>query len=188
MAKTSLLFFNRKLKRLVAVDLKQGSFRAEYKGHMELYLRWLAKYEREEDEGTPLGIILCAGASTRQVDSWSWTRPGYTSRSTLRFFHLKMFSNASCKMQSSLLNADSTSRRRTVQREHRLVHLRQATEEAFAAADAAELRRMVLISVPSDHSKRNYAKALDKVFALPRSLHGILRPMLENDHACSSGR
>ncbi len=35
---------------------------------MELYLRWLAKYEREEDEGTPLGIILCAGASTKQVE------------------------------------------------------------------------------------------------------------------------
>jgi predicted nuclease of restriction endonuclease-like (RecB) superfamily len=63
-----LLFYNRKLKRLVAVDLKQGSFRAEYKGQMELYLRWLAKYESEEDEGPPLGIILCAGASSRQVE------------------------------------------------------------------------------------------------------------------------
>jgi hypothetical protein len=39
--------------------------RAEYKGQMELYLRWLAKYEREADEALPLGIILCAGASTR---------------------------------------------------------------------------------------------------------------------------
>jgi predicted nuclease of restriction endonuclease-like (RecB) superfamily len=63
-----LLFYNRKLKRLVAVDLKQGSFRAEYKGQMELYLRWLAKYEREEDEGPPLGIILCAGASAKQIE------------------------------------------------------------------------------------------------------------------------
>jgi predicted nuclease of restriction endonuclease-like (RecB) superfamily len=63
-----LLFYNRKLKRLVAVDLKQGSFRAEYKGQMELYLRWLAKYESEKDEGPPLGIILCAGASTRQIE------------------------------------------------------------------------------------------------------------------------
>ncbi len=34
-----LLLYNRKLKRLVALDLKQGSFRAEYKGQMELYLR-----------------------------------------------------------------------------------------------------------------------------------------------------
>ena len=49
-------------------ELKQGAFRAEYKGQMELYLRWLAKYEREADEAMPLGIILCAGASTRQVE------------------------------------------------------------------------------------------------------------------------
>jgi predicted nuclease of restriction endonuclease-like (RecB) superfamily len=39
-----LLFYNRKLKRLVAVELKQGSFRAEYKGQMELYLRWLVSH------------------------------------------------------------------------------------------------------------------------------------------------
>ena len=38
-----LLFYNRKLRRLVAVELKVGEFRAEYKGQMELYLRWLAK-------------------------------------------------------------------------------------------------------------------------------------------------
>jgi predicted nuclease of restriction endonuclease-like (RecB) superfamily len=64
-----LLFFNRKLKRMVAVELKQGNFKAEYKGQMELYLRWLAKYEREGDEGPPLGIILCAGASSRVAAS-----------------------------------------------------------------------------------------------------------------------
>lgn len=63
-----LLFYNRKLKRLVAVELKQGSFRPEYKGQMELYLRWLAKYESEDAEGQPLGIILCTGASTRQIE------------------------------------------------------------------------------------------------------------------------
>ena len=43
-----LLFYNRKLKRLVAIDLKLGKFRPEYKGQMELYLRWLARHEREE--------------------------------------------------------------------------------------------------------------------------------------------
>jgi predicted nuclease of restriction endonuclease-like (RecB) superfamily len=63
-----LLFYNRKLKRLVVVELKQGVFRAEYKGQMELYLRWLAKYEREADEAQPLGIILCTGASPRQIE------------------------------------------------------------------------------------------------------------------------
>jgi len=63
-----LLFYNRKLKRLVAIDLKQGSFKAEYKGQMELYLRWLARYEMEEGEGSPLGIILCADKSTEQIE------------------------------------------------------------------------------------------------------------------------
>ena len=63
-----LLLYNRRLKRLVVIELKQGTFRAEYKGQMELYLRWLARYEKEADEGAPLGIILCAGADTKQVE------------------------------------------------------------------------------------------------------------------------
>ena len=63
-----LLFFNRKLKRLVAIDLKTGDFRAEYKGQMELYLRWLARHEREPDENPPLGIILCTGKKQEQIE------------------------------------------------------------------------------------------------------------------------
>ncbi len=63
-----LLFYNRKLKRMVAVELKQGDFKAEYKGQMELYLRWLAKYEQEADENTPLGIILCTGKKQEQIE------------------------------------------------------------------------------------------------------------------------
>jgi predicted nuclease of restriction endonuclease-like (RecB) superfamily len=62
-----LLFYNRKLKRLVVVELKQGAFKPEYKGQMELYLRWLAKHETEPGEETPLGIILCAGKNTEQI-------------------------------------------------------------------------------------------------------------------------
>jgi predicted nuclease of restriction endonuclease-like (RecB) superfamily len=62
-----LLFYNRKLKRLVVVELKQGSFKPEYKGQMELYLRWLAQNEREP-ESLPLGIILCAGKNTEQIE------------------------------------------------------------------------------------------------------------------------
>ena len=50
-----LLFHNRKLKRLVVVELKQGAFKPEYKGQMALYLRWLAKYETAAGEETPLG-------------------------------------------------------------------------------------------------------------------------------------
>lgn len=63
-----LLFYNRKLKRLVVIDLKLGRFKAEYKGQMELYMRWLAKHEQEEDENPPLGIILCAGKQQEQIE------------------------------------------------------------------------------------------------------------------------
>lgn len=63
-----LLFYNRKLKRLVVVELKQGNFKPEYKGQMELYLRWLAKNETEAGENPPLGIILCAGKNSEQIE------------------------------------------------------------------------------------------------------------------------
>ena len=62
-----LLFYNRKLKRLVAFDLKLGKFKSEYKGQMELYLKYLEKYEKEEDENTPLGIILCSDKNEEQI-------------------------------------------------------------------------------------------------------------------------
>src|SRR5262249_9070409 len=57
----------RRLRRLVALDLKVGAFKAEYKGQMELYLRWLDRHEREPGEDTPLGIILCAGERREQI-------------------------------------------------------------------------------------------------------------------------
>ena len=63
-----LLFYNRKLRRLVAVELKVGDFKAAYKGQMELYLRWLDKHERESEEASPLGIILCTGKKREQIE------------------------------------------------------------------------------------------------------------------------
>lgn len=63
-----LLFYNRKLKRLIAVELKLGDFKAEYKGQMELYLRYLSKFEQEPDENPPLGIILCTGKKQEQIE------------------------------------------------------------------------------------------------------------------------
>ncbi len=63
-----LLFYNRKLRRLVAVELKIGAFKAAYKGQMELYLRWLDKHEREPEESSPLGIILCTGKKREQIE------------------------------------------------------------------------------------------------------------------------
>lgn len=63
-----LLFYNRKLRRLVAVELKIGEFKAAYKGQMELCLRWLDKHEREPEEASPLGIILCTGKKREQIE------------------------------------------------------------------------------------------------------------------------
>jgi len=55
-----LLFYHRKLKRLIAIELKLGKFKHEYKSQLELYLRWLDMHEKQEGENTPLGILLCA--------------------------------------------------------------------------------------------------------------------------------
>ncbi len=63
-----LLFYNRKLKRLIAIDLKLGRFKAEYKGQMELYLKYLEKYEMEEGEQSPMGIILCSSKNEEQIE------------------------------------------------------------------------------------------------------------------------
>jgi predicted nuclease of restriction endonuclease-like (RecB) superfamily len=58
-----LLFFHRRLRRLVAIELKLGRFKAAHKGQMELYLKWLDKHERQQGEEAPIGLILCAESS-----------------------------------------------------------------------------------------------------------------------------
>ena len=63
-----LLFYHRRLRRLVAIDLKIGEFEAAYKGQMELYLRYLEKHEQMEGEATPIGLILCTGKSEEHVE------------------------------------------------------------------------------------------------------------------------
>jgi predicted nuclease of restriction endonuclease-like (RecB) superfamily len=63
-----LLFYHRTLKRLVAIELKLGKFQAKHKGQMELYLKWVNKYERQEGENAPVGLILCAESSREQVE------------------------------------------------------------------------------------------------------------------------
>ena len=54
--------------RLIAIELKLGKFKPAYKGQMELYLRWLEKYEKDPGEKTPLGLILCAGKASEQIE------------------------------------------------------------------------------------------------------------------------
>ncbi|HOZ46559.1 MAG TPA: PDDEXK nuclease domain-containing protein [Candidatus Hydrogenedentes bacterium] len=71
-----LLFFHRDLRRLVAIELKLDKFRPGHKGQMELYLRWLDKHERKPDEEVPLGIILCAGKNTEQIELLELGRSG----------------------------------------------------------------------------------------------------------------
>lgn len=66
--KLDLLFYHRKLKRLIAIDLKLDKFKAMHKGQMELYLRYLEKYETERGEETPIGMILCAEGSKEQIE------------------------------------------------------------------------------------------------------------------------
>ena len=63
-----LLFYHRRLHRLVAIDLKKGRFKAEYKGQMELYLRWLEQNEMEPGEESPLGLLLCTEGSEEQIE------------------------------------------------------------------------------------------------------------------------
>jgi predicted nuclease of restriction endonuclease-like (RecB) superfamily len=63
-----LLFYHRQLKRLIAIDLKVGEFKPEFKGQMEFYLRWLDKHERQKDELPPLGIILCTGKDQETIE------------------------------------------------------------------------------------------------------------------------
>ncbi len=63
-----LLFYHRTLRRLIAVELKLGKFKPAFKGQMELYLRWLEKYEMQPEEKPPLGLILCAGKSDEQIE------------------------------------------------------------------------------------------------------------------------
>jgi len=63
-----LLFYHRKLKRLIAIELKIGKFKARYKGQMELYLKWLNRYEKQDGEEMPIGLILCTEAGKEQIE------------------------------------------------------------------------------------------------------------------------
>ena len=63
-----LLFYHRTLRRLVAIELKLDKFKPAYKGQMELYLRWLQKYEQQPGEFSPIGLILCSSKSEEQIE------------------------------------------------------------------------------------------------------------------------
>lgn len=71
-----LVFFSRPLRRLVAVELKIGKFKAAYEGQMKLYLKWLDRYERREGEESPIGLILCTAASREQIEPLEMHKDG----------------------------------------------------------------------------------------------------------------
>jgi predicted nuclease of restriction endonuclease-like (RecB) superfamily len=63
-----LVFYHRRLKCLVVIDLKLGKFKAEYKGQMELYLRYLERNDMSEGENSPIGIILCSEKGKEKIE------------------------------------------------------------------------------------------------------------------------
>lgn len=63
-----LLFYHRKMRRLVLIELKLGEFEPQYKGQVELYLKWLSKYEKQEFEEEPIAIILCASKDSEEIE------------------------------------------------------------------------------------------------------------------------
>jgi predicted nuclease of restriction endonuclease-like (RecB) superfamily len=73
-----LLFYHRRLRRLVAIELKLGRFKAAHKGQMELYLKWLDKHERQAGEEAPIGLILCAETSHEQIELLQMHKDGIT--------------------------------------------------------------------------------------------------------------
>jgi hypothetical protein len=63
-----LLFFNRQLQSLVAIDLKRKDFKPEYAGKMNFYLSALDEYEKKPYENSSIGIILCKEKSNKIVE------------------------------------------------------------------------------------------------------------------------
>ena len=74
--KLDLLFYNRYLKRLVAIELKYGRFNARDSGQMKLYLKWLNRYERQEGENEPIGLILCSESGREEVELLEMDKDG----------------------------------------------------------------------------------------------------------------
>jgi predicted nuclease of restriction endonuclease-like (RecB) superfamily len=63
-----LLFFNRKIKSLIAIDLKIGTFEPEFVGKMNHYLGLLDDQVKMHDENPSIGIILCAEKNHIEVE------------------------------------------------------------------------------------------------------------------------
>lgn len=98
-----LLFYHRKLQRLIAIDLKLGKFKPAYKAQMELYLNWLNKYERKENEQEPIGLILCADKSHRHIELLELNKGNIRVAQYLTLFPSKKLLEK--KLQNALIQA-----------------------------------------------------------------------------------
>ena len=110
-----LLFYHRGLRRLVAIDLKLGEFQPGDKGQMELYLRWLAKFEQKQGEEAPIGLILCAGQKREQIELLELDKSGIRVASYWTEMLPKKL------LQRKLHEAISHAREQLAQREQRLI-------------------------------------------------------------------
>jgi hypothetical protein len=63
-----LLFYHRKLKSLIAIELKAGKFKPEYAGKMNFYLNLINDFIRDDDENPAVGIILCGDKNRMEVE------------------------------------------------------------------------------------------------------------------------
>ncbi|MDD0811348.1 PDDEXK nuclease domain-containing protein [Curvibacter sp. RS43] len=107
-----LLFFHRRLRRLVAIELKLGRFKAAHKGQMELYLKWLDKHERHSGEEAPIGLILCAESSREQVELLQMHKDGITVAEY--WTELPPKAELELRLHQALLEARETMARRGV--------------------------------------------------------------------------
>lgn len=66
--KIDLLFYNRALAALVAVEIKKGNFKPSYLGQLSIYLQVLDDYVRKPYENPSIGIVLCGSAEKAYVE------------------------------------------------------------------------------------------------------------------------
>jgi predicted nuclease of restriction endonuclease-like (RecB) superfamily len=105
-----LLFYHHILKRLVAVELKLGKFKAEHFGQMRLYLKWLNLYERQAGEESPIGIILCASANREKVELLELDKEGIAVAEY--WTHLPPKAELEAKIKTILIEAQERLERR----------------------------------------------------------------------------
>jgi predicted nuclease of restriction endonuclease-like (RecB) superfamily len=117
-----LLFFNRRLMRLIAIELKLGEFDPAYKGQMEWYLNWLNEHERLPHEAKPLGIILCAGKDHEDIQYLELDKTGihvaqYLTELPAQDVLEKKLKHAIALAQEKITNLQGNSDYRTIQGE-----------------------------------------------------------------------